>query len=165
MPIELEVVDAQVPDENTLAAMVYYQRDQPALYHGRDLDAAYHRFAKRHRVEFVHAYNPTLARAALGRLTGRDFTREQGYEGPGEGVPNHIVPRTFYGPGADFASAGAASKAADEWMAFLERELPTARTFLYMPDEPRPPRFPEIVALARTSQEEPRERPRPARRS
>jgi hypothetical protein len=148
MPIELEVVDAQLPDENTLAAMLYYQRDQPVLYHGRNLDAAYHRFAKRHRVEFVHAYNPALARAALGRLTGRDFTRDHGYEGPGEGVPNRIVPRTFYGPGADFASAGAVSQAADEWMAFLEQELPKARTFLYMPDEPRPPQFPEIIALA-----------------
>jgi hypothetical protein len=33
-------------------------------------------------------------------------------------------------------------------MAFIEQELPRARTFLYMPDEPRPPRFPEILALA-----------------
>jgi hypothetical protein len=147
IPIELEVVDAELPDENTLPAMVYYQPEQPVLYHGRNLDAAYHRFAKRHRVEFVHAYNPERARAALGRLTGSDFTRDRGYEGPGEGVPNRIVPRTFYGPGADFASADAVWKAADEWMEFLERELPGARTFLYMPDEPRPPRFPEIAAL------------------
>ncbi len=136
-----------LPDENTLPAMVYYQTEQPVLYHGRNLDAAYHRFAKRQRVEFVHAYNPERARAALGRLTGRDFTRDHGYEGPGEGVPNRIVPRTFYGPGADFSSPEMVWKNADEWMEFLERELPQARTFLYMPDEPRPPRFPEIVAL------------------
>ena len=147
VPIELDVLDVQLPDENTLPAMVYYQSDQPVLYHGRNLDPAYHRFAKRHRVEFVHAYDPERARAALGRLTGRDFTRDQGYEGPGEGVPNQIVPRTFYGPGPDFASAGTVWKAADEWMAFLEQTLPHARTFLYMPDEPRPPRFPEILAL------------------
>jgi hypothetical protein len=148
IPIELDVVDVQLPDESTLPAMVYYQSDQPALYHGRNLDPAYHRFAKRHRVEFVHAYDPARARAAIGRLTGRDFTRDQGYEGPGEGVPNRIVPRTFYGPGADFASPDKVWRSADEWMAFLEQELPQARTFLYLPDEPRPPRFPEIVALA-----------------
>jgi hypothetical protein len=147
LPIELEVLDVQLPDDNTLPAMVYYEVDQPVLYHGRNLDPAYHRFAKRNRVEFVHAYDPQSARAALGRLSGRDFTRDHGYEGPGEGVPNRIVPRTFYGPGPDFASPDAVWKTADEWIEFLERELPHARTFLYMPDEPRPPRFPEIIAL------------------
>lgn len=148
IPIELDVVDVQLPDENTLPAMVYYQGDQPERYHGRNLDPAYHRFAKRHRVEFVHAYDPARARAALDRLTGRDFTRDHGYEGPGEGVPNRIVPRTFYGPGKDFASLEAVWTTADEWMEFVDRNLPHALTFLYMPDEPRPPRFPEIVALA-----------------
>jgi len=147
IPVELDVLDVLLPDENTLPAMVYYQSDQPELYHGRNLDPAYHRFAKRHRVEFVHAYSPASARAALGRLTGRDFTRERGYEGPGEGVPNRIVPRTFYGPGADFKSLDAVWKAADEWMEFVEQQLPHARTFLYMPDEPRRPQFPEIIAL------------------
>jgi hypothetical protein len=147
IPIELDVFDVQLPDENALPAMVYYQSSQPELYHGRNLDPAYHRFAKRHRVEFVHAYNLATARAALGRLTGRDFTPDRGYEGPGEGLPNRIVPRTFYGPGADFASPERVWRAADEWMEFLERSLPQARTFLYMPDEPRPPRFPEIIAL------------------
>lgn len=147
IPIELEVLDVQLPDENTLPAMVYYQGSQPELYHGRNLDPAYHRFAKRHRIEFVHAYNPTTARAALDRLTGRDFTADRGYEGPGEGVPNRIVPRTFYGPGQDFASPEAVWKAADEWMEFVDEHLPQARTFLYMPDEPRPPQFPQIVAL------------------
>ena len=147
VPIELQVLDVQLPDENTLPAMVYYQGSQPELYQGRNLDPAYHRFAKRNRIEFVHAYNPATAREALDRLTGRDFTRERGYEGPGEGTPNRIVPRTFYGPGADFAAPEGVWKAADEWMEFLERQLPQALTFLYMPDEPRPPRFPEIVAL------------------
>jgi hypothetical protein len=141
------VVDFVLPDENTLPAMVYYQSAQPELYHGRNLDAAYHRFAKRHRVEFVHAYDPAGARAAMDRLTGRDFTPDRSYEGPGEGLPNRIVPRTFYGPGRDFASPEGVWKAADEWMTFVERELPGARTFLYMPDEPRPAQFPQIVAL------------------
>jgi hypothetical protein len=37
--------------------MVYYEPEQPELYHGRDLDAAYHRAAHRNRVELVHAYD------------------------------------------------------------------------------------------------------------
>lgn len=155
LPIELEVLDVLMPDENTLPAMVYYEPSQPELYHGRNLDPAYHRFAKRHRVEFVNAYNPQTARADLGRFTGRDFTPARGYEGPGEGTPNRIVPRTFYGPGRDFASLDAVWKAADEWITFLEANLPQAQTFLYMPDEPRPPQFPEILALGERLKQNP----------
>ncbi len=157
IPVELEVLDVQLPDENTLPAMVYYQGSQPELYHGRNLDPAYHRFAKRHRIEFVHAYNPATARAAMDRLTGRDFTADRGYEGPGEGTPNRIVPRTFYGPGQDFTAPEGVWKAADEWMEFVDRHLPQARTFLYMPDEPRPPQFPQIVALGERLESNPGE--------
>lgn len=148
VPLELEIVDVQLPDENTLPAMIYYERSQPALYHGRNLDAAYHRFAKRQRVEFTHAYTPEQVRVSMGRFTGLDYTRDQGYEGPGEGLPDRLVPRTFYGPGSDFATPDSAVRNAAEWMTFVEQAIPKARTFLYMPDEPRPAKFPEIVALA-----------------
>ena len=35
----------------------------------------------------------------MARFDGSAFTREQGYEGPGEGVGCRIVPASFYGPG------------------------------------------------------------------
>ena len=38
----------------------------------------------------------------MGRFNGDDFTAKNGYEGPGEGTGNRIVPATFYGPGKDF---------------------------------------------------------------
>jgi hypothetical protein len=149
IPIELEVLDVTLPDENSLRAMVYYQQDQPELYHGRkDLDAAYHRFAKRQRVEFVHAYDPQRVREAIGRFRGTDFTSAQGYEGPGEGLGYRIIPRSFYGPGRTFTDRAQAWGAADEWMTFINANAPNAFTFLYMPDEPRPAQFPEIVTLA-----------------
>jgi hypothetical protein len=147
--VDLEVLDVALPDENSLRAMIYYQQDQPELYHGRkDLDAAYHRFAKRNRVEFVQAYDQPRAQAAIGRFRGTDFTSAQGYEGPGEGVGYRIIPRSFYGPGRTFTDRTEAWRAADEWMTFVGANLPNAYTFLYMPDEPRPAQFPEIVALA-----------------
>jgi hypothetical protein len=149
IPIEVEVLDVTLPDENSLRAMVYYQQDQPELYHGRkDLDAAYHRFAKRHRVEFVHAYDPQRAQASLGRFRGTDFTPAQGYEGPGEGIGYRIIPRSFYGPGQTFTDRARTWRAADEWMTFIDANAPKAFTFLYMPDEPRRAQFPDIVALA-----------------
>ena len=122
VPIELEVFDFTLPDENSMHAMLFYSSDQPELYHGRNLDAAYHRFAHRHRVELVHAYDETTLQAAWGRFSGADFTRDRRYEGPGTGIGNVIVPRTFYGPGPDFDDRASAWAKSDAWMTLLARE-------------------------------------------
>ncbi len=148
VPIELEVFDFTLPDENSMHAMLFYSSDQPQLYHGRNLDAAYHRFAHRHRVELVHAYDETRLQAAWGRFSGADFTRERMYEGPGTGIGNVVVPRTFYGPGGDFDDRGSAWAKSDSWMTLLREKLPQAITFLYMPDEPNPEEYPRILKLA-----------------
>jgi hypothetical protein len=148
LAVELEAFGFSLPDENSMHAMLYYQSAQPERYHGRTLDAAYHRFAHRHRVELVHAYDENTIRPVMGRFSGADFTPERGYEGPGHGVGNVIAPRTFYGPGREFDDRGSAWAASDGWMSFLGRTLPRALTFLYMPDEPRPPAYPRIVRLA-----------------
>jgi hypothetical protein len=148
IPIELELFDFTLPDENSLYAMLYYENSQPELYQGRNLDAVYHRFAHRQRVELVHAYSIASATAAIGRLRGDDFTRARGYEGPGEGVGNAIVPATFYGPGKDFDERQSAWRKSDEWMRFIKERLPRAITFLYLPDEPRPAQFPYIRQLS-----------------
>nr|MBA3438474.1 hypothetical protein [Pyrinomonadaceae bacterium] len=83
LPIELELYDFTLPDENSMHAMIFYESLQPQLYQGRNLDAEYHRFAHRQRVELVHAYDIETARAAMNRFRGDDFTRARGYEGPG----------------------------------------------------------------------------------
>jgi hypothetical protein len=148
VPIELEVFDFTLPDENSMQAMLYYSSDQPELYHGRNLDAEYHRFAHRHRVELVHAYDETRLQAAWDRFSGADFTRDRKYEGPGLGVGNVIVPRSFYGPGQDFDDRASAWAKSDSWMTLLAAKLPKAITFLYMPDEPRPETYSRILKLA-----------------
>jgi hypothetical protein len=148
VPIELEVFGFTLPDENSMQAMLYYASDEPALYFGRNMDAAFHRFAHRQRVELVHAYDETTLPQVWDRFSGADFTRERGYEGPGEGVGNVLAPRTFYGPGRDFDDRAGAWAKSDSWMTFLRERLPRAITFLYMPDEPRPPAYPRILSLA-----------------
>jgi hypothetical protein len=147
LPLELEVFGFTLPDENSMHAMLYYQSAQPERYHGRNLDAAYHRFAHRHRVELVHAYDERTIQPVMGRFSGEDFTQEHGYEGPGAGVGNVLAPRTFYGPGRDFDDRASAWARSDAWMTFVREKLPRAITFLYMPDEPRPPEYPRIVRL------------------
>jgi len=148
LPLELEVFDFTLPDENSMHAMLYYSSDQPELYHGRNLDPAYHRLAHRYRVELVHAYNEETLPKVWGRFSGADFTRDQKYEGPGEGVGNVLAPRTFYGPGRDFDERASAWARSDAWMTFLKAKLPRAVTFLYMPDEPRADAYPRILTLA-----------------
>jgi hypothetical protein len=147
VPVELELFDFDLPDRNSMHAMLYYERSQTDLYHGRNMDPAYHRLAHRHRVELVHAYDERTLPPVMGRFSGADFTRTHGYEGPGEGVGNVIAPRTFYGPGP-FEERTTAWPESDAWMTFLQRTLPHAITFLYLPDEPTPPAYPRIRRIA-----------------
>jgi hypothetical protein len=155
LPVELEVLAYTLPDENTLPAMVYYEESQVPLYHGAALHDAYHRFAKRHRVEFVHDYTEDSVERAFDRFDGSAFTAAHGYAGPGAGLGYRIVPRTFYGPGPTFSNAETARPAADAWMAFMRRRLPGRLTFMYMPDEPRPATFAQINAIGESLRSRP----------
>jgi hypothetical protein len=148
VPIELELFDFTLADENSMQAMVYYESLQPTLYHGRDLDAEYHRFAHRQRIELVQSYNIAGVEAQRGRFDGKDFSRARGYEGPGQNVGNQIIPRTFYGPGETFDDRATAWREADNWITFLHSNLPRALTFLYLPDEPGPSQYNYIRQLA-----------------
>ena len=148
LPIELELFGFALPDRNSLDAMVFYEGSQPELYMGRNFDAAFHRFAHRHRIELVHAYDEARVRQAMPRFTGAAFTKEARYEGPGEGTGNRFAPLTFYGPGTAFDGRASAWARADAWMTFLDATLPGAITFLYMPDEPGPAQYGRIRSLA-----------------
>jgi hypothetical protein len=148
VPVELEVLDFVLPDQNGLRAMVYYEASQPELYHGRNLDPAYHRFAHRQRIELVHAYDAATVDAHRGLFDGSDFTAARGYEGPGESVGNALAPATFYGPGRAYEERASAWKASDAWVSFVERTLPGVLTFLYLPDEPYPPEYPRVRRIA-----------------
>lgn len=148
VPVELELLAFALPDANSLDVMVFYEGNQPERYMGANFDAAFHRFAHRHRVELVHAYDEAALRQALPRFTGAAFTRAARYEGPGEGVGHRFAPLTFYGPGREFDDRAAAWARADRWIAFLDETVRGAITFLYLPDEPGPAQYGRIRALA-----------------
>ncbi|HUS09506.1 MAG TPA: hypothetical protein VMZ30_03490 [Pyrinomonadaceae bacterium] len=148
IPIELELFDFTLPDQNSMQAMVYYESLQPKLYQGRDLDAEYHRFAHRQRIELVHGYDIIKVKTVKGLFSGKNFTRANRYEGPGENVGNRIIPRTFYGPGREFDDRASAWREADSWMTFLRQSFPKAITFLYLPDEPGRSEYKYIRQLA-----------------
>jgi hypothetical protein len=148
VPVELEVFDFELPDENSLAAMVYFEPEQVVRYQGRTLTDRYHRFAHRHRIELVHGYSIASLDAALGRFDGSDFTAAHGYHGPGAGVGNTIAPASFYGPGTAYDDRASAWATSNAWMTNLAQKVPGARTLLYMPDEPSPAQYPRIHTIA-----------------
>ena len=76
LPVTLELLDFALPDSPSLPVMVYYESSQPRLYQGRDLDEAYDRFAHRHRIELVHAYDEQSVQRQMARFDGsRIYTR------------------------------------------------------------------------------------------
>jgi len=147
LPVELEVFPFALPDQNSMKAMIYFETSQLDLYHGAALEDRYQRFGHRQRVELVHAYNQASVTRNIGWFNGKAFTKENGYEGPGEGVGNVIVPATFYGPGSQFDDEASAHKASDAWMEFLNKTVPGAMTFLYLPDEPSKQVYPRILKI------------------
>ncbi|HVM97773.1 MAG TPA: glycoside hydrolase domain-containing protein [Candidatus Acidoferrales bacterium] len=148
LPVELQLFDFVLPDQNSINAMFYYESSQPELYQGTNLDDEYHRFAHRNRVEFVNAYSQAEAQAAHGIFDGSAFIAANGYEGPGEGVGNVIIPNTFYGPGSAYDSQASAWATSNQWMTFLGGFLPQGITFVYMPDEPSSDQYPYIKSLS-----------------
>jgi len=148
VPVEIEILDFALPEENSMHAMLFYDREEVQLYHGHNLDAAYDRLAHRHRAELVHAFDEQSVEREWDRFSGEAFTPAHGYEGPGQGQGNRIVPRSFYGPGEGFDVKASAWALADRWMTFLRAKLPHAITFLYMPDEPAAGEFGHIRQLA-----------------
>ena len=84
IPVELEVLNFVLPDANSLPAMFYFDPVWVKLYHGEDLQAAYHRLAHRHRVELV---TDTAGEDLTVRLSALEWCNH-----PGPSA-NAIVPR------------------------------------------------------------------------
>ncbi|UCF37587.1 MAG: DUF4091 domain-containing protein [Acidobacteriota bacterium] len=148
IPVTLNLWDFNLPETNSIDAMIYFESGQPLLYHGRRLDTEYHRFAHRNRIELVHSYSIASATDNQGRFHGTDFTGPRGYRGPGEGIGNRIIPATFYGPGSAFNERGSAWQTSDAWITFLDGLLSDYLTFVYLPDEPNSSQWPEIRNIA-----------------
>ena len=150
VPVSLRVFDFTLPDETHFHAMIFFGEDDVGNRHPAPADAivaAYHRLAHRHRVEFTKAYGPGAGQADIDLLSGKAFTSERGYEGPGEGVGYTIVPASFYGCGGNWQGDDA-WRTADAFMTWLAKVKPDAITFLYTTDEPPKERFAWIKQIA-----------------
>ena len=103
---------------------------------------AYHRFAHRHRIELVHAYDEQTRAGRCGPVLGRRLHAGPRLRRARRGRGQHDrAARSSTGRASAFddrARRLGAARRVDDVPA--RAKLPRALTFLYMPDEPSPPR-------------------------
>ena len=154
IPLELEVLDFALPDENHYRSMIYYSTEKIAPRHGLSEGPAlwpmilnYHRMAHRHRLDLIGGGTWEELQALQGTLSGAAYTRADGYQGPGEGVGNSLFSVNTYG--VDFPDDEASYRAeSDRWVTWFQEHAPGVEYFLYLTDEPRRDRMDWIVERA-----------------
>ena len=154
IPLELEVLDFALPDENHYRSMIFYSGEKIAPRHGLSEGPArwpmllnYHRMAHRHRVELIGGGTWEELQALQGTLSGEAYTRAEGYQGPGEGVGNTVFSIHTYR--VDFPDDEASYRAqSDRWVTWFQEHAPEVEYFLYLTDEPRRDRMDWIVERA-----------------
>jgi hypothetical protein len=125
LPVELEVLDATLPD-STVGTMLFYARWALDKRIGDGARAERHlwQLLHRHRVAPLHgAMTVDDVRRHAAALDGTLYTPEQGYEGPGIGTGDGVLSLGTYG---GFGAPDAADLAAVEAIA---AELAARRLF------------------------------------
>jgi hypothetical protein len=146
LPIELDVLDKTMPDRSTARAIAYFSgsdgdRDSMAARYFKDVwdipDAKMHalrrrhfHLGRRHRITFFVSNHDKPTPQLTERLSGKAFTREAGYYGPGMGVGQDFYAIYAYGK-KDLSEAQAQT-----WKKYLEQFKPTPTYLYYTLDEP-----------------------------
>ncbi|MBW2734175.1 MAG: DUF4091 domain-containing protein [Deltaproteobacteria bacterium] len=146
LPVELEVLDKSLPDESHTKTMLYFSggendRDaMPARYFKdvwevdekkvQALRDRHYKLGRRHRVTMFIGVLDKPDEALKARLSGKAFTRAEGYYGPGEGLGQDIYSIYTYGL-KDLDTA-----AATKWQSFFAQHAPKVDYFYYTLDEP-----------------------------
>lgn len=149
LPVELEVLDKSLPDKSHIKTMLYFSggdndRDtMPARYFKevwevedkqvQALRDRHYKLGRRHRLTMFIGDQDKPDASLEARLSGKAFTREAGYYGPGEGIGQDIYSIYTYG------SKVLNGDAATQWKAFFEAKAPGVEYFYYTLDEPHSP--------------------------
>jgi hypothetical protein len=155
IPLELEVLDTTLPDENHYKSMVFYSRSNILERHGTgyctpemwEMVRNYYRMAHRHRLELIGCGNWDEIDNLPGTLTGETYTEDQNYEGPGKGVGESLFSISTYGVYFDDNEAAYRAES-DAWVNWFTANAPGIEYFLYLTDEPGPDMYPWIQERA-----------------
>jgi hypothetical protein len=153
LPLELEVIDATLPDQPAVSTMLYFSGrdrrtvlaryfDEPERVDDLRMETLrdrHFKLARRHLVTLFEGQDEGPTRHLGDRLSGRAFTRDAGYEGWGEGVGQDLYSINTYG------SQGLGPDEIETWTGYFAKEaLSHVDYFLYAFDEPAPGQFARI---------------------
>ena len=161
IPIELEVLDAVLPDVPTTRTMLFFSGgdgDRDSMYArysddpwGDSFDQAetmrlrHYKLGRRHRITMFISAGDAPDTQLQDRIDGSAFSTASGYAGPGEGRGQDMCSIHTYG--GTLTSAQAST-----WADWFSTHGPQTEYFLYIIDEPGPGDFDYINQVALEAQ-------------
>lgn len=153
IPVEIELIDAYMPDENHSNVWVYNSgMDALKVYYPELDNQEIRRLIKReghlHRLELVggfeahqSVFNEEIMKDYKPFLDGTAFTPAFGYHGPGQGVGENLFPVGMYGGRVLGNTKEKMREESDKWVRWFEINAPNVTYFKYMIDEPGPAQY------------------------
>ena len=153
IPVDLELIDAYMPDECHSNVWVYNSGvESLGIYFpgldGKEIRDLIKHEAHRHRIDLVggfEAHQTVFDEEILldykPYLDGTAYTPGNGYHGPGEGVGENLFPVGMYGGRILGNTKEKMQEESDKWVIWFEKNAPEVNYFKYMIDEPGPAQY------------------------
>ena len=156
IPVEIELVDAYLPDDNHSNVWLYSSGDETLQLYFPDmtLDQINKMIkfeAHRHRIDLIGGFEVHASPFDLEKmnaykpyLDGSAFTSENGYQGPGQGIGEKLFTVGIYGGKVLGETKESIQAESNKWVSWFEANSPSTKYFWYMIDEPGPIQYPWI---------------------
>jgi hypothetical protein len=153
IPVQIELIDDYLPDENHSNVWVYNSGIDGLKYYFPDLDNDELRRlikneAHRHRIELVGGFrahqsefSEEIMKDYKPFLIGSAYTPAYGYHGPGQGVGEKLFPVGMYGGRVLGNTKEKMRVESDKWANWFEENAPDVVYFKYLIDEPGPAQY------------------------
>ncbi len=153
IPVQIEIIDAYMPDENHSNVWVYSSDiDELSVYfpalNKEEIGQMIKSEAHLHRIDLVGGfrahqsiYNEEILKDYKPYLDGSAYTPANGYHGPGEGIGEKLFPVGMYGGRILGNSKEKMREESDKWVLWFEKNAPDVTYFKYMIDEPGPAQY------------------------
>jgi len=153
IPVQIELIDAYLPDENHSNVWVYNSgMEELGEYfsglNSKEIRNLIKTEARRHRIELVGGFeahstvfDETVLEDYKPYLDGSAYTPANGYNGPGEGFGEKLFPIGMYGGRVLGTTKEEMQAESDKWVLWFEKNAPGVNYFKYMIDEPGPAQY------------------------
>ena len=148
LPVEITVHDFELPNKPSMHSLMWGGVPNKHKLSGAELiemEETYRRFFRRHHTEMFTGVgrNKMPSEAEWSVRSGDLFTRENGYEGPGYGLPAPIIFLTMYGGGlkpfggpGEYGDEASWHKGLLEYKKMTDKYAPGTMVVYYAWDEP-----------------------------